>query len=170
MFTAANITGCSDVVGSLLYRFFGFLCGGMFTGSAQEEPSLTASDVSVDSHSSPSFVSLHLHHSKTETFGVGVCIFLGRFDGLICPVKLLLSFLAVRGSAICSSSMMVPPCRIGDWWRLFTMHWRCMGWTFVSSTTTASGLVQLLLWGSVPRDNSKTPLSSLEVPRGTPDH
>ena len=99
MFTAANITGCSDVVSSLLYRFFGFLCGGMFTGSAQEEPSLTASDVSVDSHSSPSFVSLHLRHSKTDTFGVGVHIFLGHFDGLICPVKWLLSFLAVRGSA-----------------------------------------------------------------------
>ena len=98
MFTAANITGCSDVVGSLLYRFFGFLCGKMFTGSAQEEPSLTASDVSVDSHSSPSFVSLHLHHSKTDTFGVGVRFFLSRFDGLICPVKLLLSFLAARGS------------------------------------------------------------------------
>ena len=86
-------------MGSLLYRFFGFLWGGIFTGSAQEEPSLTAGDVSVDSRSSPSFVSLHLRHSKTDTFGVGVRIFLGRFDGLICPVKLLLSFLAVRGSA-----------------------------------------------------------------------
>ena len=69
--------------------FFGFLQAGEFTGSAQDEPSLTVSDVSVDSHSSPSFVSFHLCHSKSDTFGVGVWIFLGHVDGpssRCCPI------------------------------------------------------------------------------------
>ena len=59
--------------------FFGFLRAGEFTGSAQKKPSLTVNDISVDSHSSPSFVSLHLRHSKTDKFGIRVRIFLDRF-------------------------------------------------------------------------------------------
>ena len=128
--------------------FFGFLRAGEFTGSAQEKPSLTVNDISVDSHSSPSFVSLHLRHSKTDTFGIGVRIFLGRIDGSNCPVKSLLSYLAVRGGrhqVICSSSKMAPPCLGRSWWRLFTMHWRCRDWMSVSSTAIASGLAQQLL-------------------------
>ena len=100
MVAAADIRGRSDVVlwAACCTGFFGCFGQG-FTSSAQDEPSLTASDVSVDLHSSPSFVSLHLCHSNTDTFGVGVRISLGRIDGPICPVKLLLSCLAVRGSA-----------------------------------------------------------------------
>ena len=46
----------------------------------------------------------HLFHSiyvtaRLTRFGIGVRIFLGRVDGPICPVKSLLSYLAVRGSA-----------------------------------------------------------------------
>ena len=37
--------------------------------------------------------------SKTDTFRIGVRIFLGHVNGPICPVKSLLSYLAVRGSA-----------------------------------------------------------------------
>ena len=59
--------------------FFGFLRAGEFTVSAQKKPSLTVNDISVDSHSSPSFVSLHLRHSKTDKFGIRVRIFLDRF-------------------------------------------------------------------------------------------
>ena len=79
--------------------FFGSLQAGEFIGSAQEEPSLTASDITVNLHSSPSFVSLHLCHSKTDTFDVGVRIFLGHVNGPISPVRSLLSYLAVRESA-----------------------------------------------------------------------
>ena len=57
------------------------------------------SEVGVDSHSDPSFVSVHLSHSKTDIFGVGVTLFLGRVDGPICPVKALLAYLSVRGTA-----------------------------------------------------------------------
>ena len=60
---------------------------------------LSASDVCVDSHTNPSFVTLHLRHSKTDVFGIGALIYLGLVDGPICPVKALLSFLSVSGEA-----------------------------------------------------------------------
>ena len=40
---------------------------------------------------------------------------------------------------------MAPPCLVKSWWRLFAMHWRCRGWTSVSSVAIASRLAQPLL-------------------------
>ena len=60
---------------------------------------LSVSDVAVDSHSNPSFASVHLRHSKTDFFGVGTTVFLGGVDGLVSPVKALLAYLALRGPA-----------------------------------------------------------------------
>ena len=77
--------------------FFGFLRSGEFTCSTVTEDVLLVSDVSVDSHLRPSFVSLHLRHSKTDIFGVGAVQYLGLVDGPICPVKALLAYLALRG-------------------------------------------------------------------------
>ena len=80
--------------------FFGFLRAGEFTcpsRGAFMDSMLSFGDVSIDSHSSRTFISL-LHQSKTDVFGAGVRIYLGRVDGPICPVKFLLSYLAVRGS------------------------------------------------------------------------
>ena len=65
--------------------------------AAFSEYMLSVADVAVDSHSFPSFVSLLLRRSKTDIFGVGVRIYLGRVQGPICPVKSLLAYLAVRG-------------------------------------------------------------------------
>ena len=90
MVTAANITGCSDVVGGLLYRFLWFLRAGEFTGSAQEKPSLTVSDVTVDLHSSPSFVSLHLCHSKTKPGRYIDIIVVPRYNFIIVAVYIAL--------------------------------------------------------------------------------
>ena len=87
-----------DAVGSLLCRLFlPFSARGSFTCSTVTESVLLVSDVSVDSHSEPSFVSLHLRHSKTDIFGVGAVQYLGLVDGPICPVKALLAYLALRG-------------------------------------------------------------------------
>ena len=61
---------------------------------------LSFGDVSIDSHSSPTFISLLLCQSKTDVFGAGVRIYLGRVDGPICFVKSLLSYLAIRGSKL----------------------------------------------------------------------
>ena len=60
---------------------------------------LSPSDVAADSHTNPTIVSLHLRHSKTDIFGVGAWVHMGRVDGPICPVKALLGYLAVRGTA-----------------------------------------------------------------------
>uniref|UniRef100_A0A1X7TEK2 Tyr recombinase domain-containing protein n=1 Tax=Amphimedon queenslandica TaxID=400682 RepID=A0A1X7TEK2_AMPQE len=66
---------------------------GAFTNSM-----LSFGDVSVDSHSSPTYISLLHCQSKTDVFGAGVRIDLIRVDGPICPVMSLLSYLAMRGS------------------------------------------------------------------------
>ena len=80
--------------------FFGFLRSGEFTCPSMNAYSnlmLSADDVRVDSHSNPSFVTIHLRHSKTDIFGVGATIYLGCVDGPICPVKALLAYLVLRG-------------------------------------------------------------------------
>lgn len=77
--------------------FFGFLCSGEFTYSAAAQHTLSPLDVAVDSHSDPSIVALHLRQSKTDIFGIGVWVHMGRVDGQICPVKALLGYLSVRG-------------------------------------------------------------------------
>ena len=82
--------------------FFGFLRAGEFTCPSLEAYSstmLSARDVAVDSHSSPSFVTLHLRQSKTDVFGMGVTIYLARVEGPVCPVKALLPYLVLRGSS-----------------------------------------------------------------------
>lgn len=81
--------------------FFGFLRSGEFTCSspaalASDEVLLSA-DVAVDSHTHPTVASIHLRHSKTDIFGMGAWVHMGRVDGPICPVKALLGYLAVRG-------------------------------------------------------------------------
>ena len=80
--------------------FFGFLRSGEFTcpcSSTSNEDVLSVEDVYVDSHSNPLVVTVHLRRSKTDTFGVGTMVYLGRVDGPICPVKALLGYLAMRG-------------------------------------------------------------------------
>ena len=54
-------------------------------------------DVAVDSHDQPSVISLFLRRSKTDPFGAGVTIILGRTDRIVCPVTALLGYLALRG-------------------------------------------------------------------------
>ena len=55
-------------------------------------------DISVDSISNPSYVSLFLRRSKTDTFGVGSTIYLGLVSGVICPVEALLAYIVLRGN------------------------------------------------------------------------
>ena len=80
--------------------FFGFLRSGEFTGAPSatlSEDLLLSTDVAVDSHTHPTVVSVHLRHSKTDIFGAGTCVHMGRVDGHIYPVKALLVYLAVWG-------------------------------------------------------------------------
>lgn len=80
--------------------FFGFMRAGEFTCSSRRafSPSmLSPQDISVDSHTNPTMVSIRLRQSKTDPFGMGVIINLGRTGHTICPVVAILSYLARRG-------------------------------------------------------------------------
>ena len=78
--------------------FFGFLRAGEFTCAQEEflDPPLAASDVVVDSRTNPQLISVHLRQSKTDPFGVGCHIYLGRTNATPCPVAAILNYLSVR--------------------------------------------------------------------------
>ena len=80
--------------------FFGFMRAGEFTEVSPQknsEPRLAASDISVDSHENPQVLTVHLRQSKTDPFGVGAYIRLGRTsDRVLCPVSALLAYMAMR--------------------------------------------------------------------------
>ena len=58
---------------------------------------LSWGDVTVDNHSSPSIVCVHLKRSKCDQFGKGVDVFIGRTYDYICPVVALLTYMAQQG-------------------------------------------------------------------------
>ena len=92
----------SDYVSRLLWAacclgYFGFLRSGEFTLPNQSSPpSILASDLAVDSHHNPSIVQVHLRRAKTDPFGQGVSICVGKTGTPLCPVSALLNFMAVR--------------------------------------------------------------------------
>ena len=79
--------------------FFAFLRSGEFTcdsWSSYTGSTLSLSDVAIDDRTNPTMVHLTLRHSKTDIFGAGVTIHMGRTGQLLCPVSALLAYLAVR--------------------------------------------------------------------------
>ena len=64
--------------------------------AAFNSSSLSPTDVQVDSHHSPSLITITLRQSKTDVFGDGVSICLGRTNNSLCPVAAVLAYLAVR--------------------------------------------------------------------------
>ena len=54
-------------------------------------------DVAVDSQDKPSMAQIHLKISKTDQFGTGARIVLGREQSALCPVAALLGYIAARG-------------------------------------------------------------------------
>ena len=60
---------------------FGFMRAGEFTCPSRQAflpHMLTPADISVDSHSSPTIMAVHLRQSKTDQFGAGMTLYLGR--------------------------------------------------------------------------------------------
>ena len=68
--------------------------------SSEEPPPILSSAVAVDSHVTPTTVNIFLKKAKTDPFGNGVNILLGRNDTLLCPVTAVLRYLAVRTEAV----------------------------------------------------------------------
>ena len=77
--------------------FFGFMRAGEFSATnPREPPSIRASDVAVDSHANPTMVRVFLRRAKTDPFGKGVSVYLGRTNSSLCPISALLNYLAIR--------------------------------------------------------------------------
>ena len=78
--------------------FFAFLRAGEFTASTGQDmlSILKPEDITVDNRESPSFLRVFLKKSKTDPFGNGMALFVGRTYHPICPVSAILAFLARR--------------------------------------------------------------------------
>ena len=87
-------------MGSLLLGFFGFLRVGEFTipsdDGDDEECQLSLADVSVDNHNNPQLLRVKIKQSKIDPFRKGVDIYLGATGTTLCPIKAILSYLALR--------------------------------------------------------------------------
>ena len=74
--------------------FLGFMRAGEFTCLSLHSFSpdmLTPDDVAVDSHVSPSYITVHLKCSKNDPLGVGTTIHLGATGASLCPVLAMLA-------------------------------------------------------------------------------
>ena len=81
--------------------YFGFMRAGEFTlVERSAPPAILSSDVSVDSHSNPSVLRVLLRRAKTDPFGKGVLICMGRTGNSLCPVAALLGFLSIRPAGV----------------------------------------------------------------------
>ena len=81
--------------------FFGFLHVSEFRvpPPCKYDPDvhLSLSDVTLDNTHSPKVVRLHIKQSKTDPFRKGTHIHLGRMYQNVCPVQVMLLYLAIRG-------------------------------------------------------------------------
>ena len=82
--------------------FYAFLRSGEFTCPSRSTyvPSmLSPTDITVDTHSNPSFITVTLRASKTDIWGKGHTLYVGATGSYICPVAAVLSYLAIRPSS-----------------------------------------------------------------------
>ena len=81
--------------------FFAFLRSGEFTcqsWAAYQPHMLSVSDIQVDSRSNPTMLRVTLRRSKTDVFGLGVNIHVGKTGSIVCPVSAVLAYIAIRPS------------------------------------------------------------------------
>ena len=57
---------------------------------------LSPGDIAVDSHVSPSHLVVSLKRNKNDPFAVGVKLHLGTTGDILCPVRAILGYLAIR--------------------------------------------------------------------------
>ena len=84
--------------------FFGFFRSGELTvpSATEFDPRVHLSwgDVAVDDADPPTCVRVHLKRSKCDQMGKGVDVYIGATgDDDVCPVKAVLAYVAVRGTA-----------------------------------------------------------------------
>ena len=123
--------------------FFGFMRAGEFTcpsHAAFTADMLAPEDVAVNSHSSPTHMSVHLKRSKVDPFGAGTTIHLGAMGDILCPVTAVL-----HGVSGCAAPLTRPSVPVPRWFNpLQTASARCSALhvsTTRGSAATASALV-----------------------------
>ena len=83
--------------------FFGFLRAGeivAYLGSGFDSSiHLSVWDISVNSRSVPTYLTVSIKAFKTDWFRRGVMICLGRMHDQICPVVVMLNYLVARGTS-----------------------------------------------------------------------
>jgi len=85
-----------------LMGFYGFLRCAEFTtpclSQFTSDKHLSATDVAVDNRENPTMLAVKIKSSKTDPFGEGVTIYLGKTDNVLCPVAAILEYLIRRGN------------------------------------------------------------------------
>ena len=85
-----------------LLAFYGFLRCSKFTIPSLQAYNPThhssTTDIKVDSHNTPSIITVQIKSSKTDPFGKGATIYLGKGRSSLCPVAAILQYLAIRPS------------------------------------------------------------------------
>ena len=99
--TTSNLLDAKMLWAACCLGFFAFLRAGEFTynpslDQAGTGPPLRVSDISVDNRMSPTWMAVHLRRSKTDQFGHGITLVVGRSFQTVCPVVAMLSYLAAR--------------------------------------------------------------------------
>ena len=86
-----------------LLGFYGFLRSAEFTVPAAQAYDLTShlspQDIAVDSHYNPSVIRVRIKKSKTDQFGQGTYVYIGKTNTDLCPVAAILTYMAARGMA-----------------------------------------------------------------------
>ncbi len=81
--------------------FFGFFRAGEITipsdSAFDSTRHLSFADVSVDNLTTPSMLKIHLKCSKTDPFGKGVDVIVGKTSNNLCPIRAVLDYLMARG-------------------------------------------------------------------------
>ena len=83
--------------------FFGFFRAGEITSpsltSFDNSRHLSWGDVSIDNHSKPRMLEVHLKYSKTDQWGKGVNVYLRTTGCSLCPVTGVITYMSVRGGS-----------------------------------------------------------------------
>ncbi len=143
MVTATHDFQQNNALGSILpwaafcLAFFGFMRSVELTASsAGNQANLQVNNVTVDSRVNPQLLTIHLSHSKTDQFGAGHYIHLGRTSRIVCLVAAMLGYLSRRptsgtrnilfifenGSPLTRPQLVSHLVRPLPWWALTLKH------------------------------------------------
>ncbi|XP_011404552.1 PREDICTED: uncharacterized protein LOC105313084 [Amphimedon queenslandica] len=93
---------CTMLWATVVTCFFGFmLAGELVVSHAQDfEPKkhLTFDSVAADSWAEPTLIQVSLRTSKTDPYGRGINVVVGRTGDDLCPVQAMFNYLRMRGN------------------------------------------------------------------------